>query len=285
VVACTPHPGFGTVRIERPAYVQVVDLSTCRQHTEPLPKRAPVKVVVHRTGSTGTQTIVSAGKPVLTIHERFGKDTPAGEPGPILLLGSSPDRKWILYSIDPMGSASIVADGVAIRAVSTSGGRSFPVAFGLGSDSYRAWCGGKLVMTAGGDRITTHHKWLVVTGPPDWRARVILRDPRSAFASLVCSPDGRSVVVESAPATGLNMNARSPWSIWRVALDGTRTRLTTPPRGISDESPQVLGSTVYFVRNESLYALRGGRIVGPLLRMPHQDQFFGHAWWAYTVTR
>lgn len=256
-----------------------VDLATCLTSKAP---PLPTSVVTVR-GTKNSQSIVFKGKVVLTVRERYGKDTPQGIPGPIMPLGISPDRKWILYAIDPMGSASLVADGVAIRAVSTAGGRSFPVAFGLGNGSYRAWCGGKLFMTAGGDRVTTHNKWLVVAAPPNWRARVLVKDRHAAFASLVCSPDG--VVVESARATGLNMNARSPWSIWHVGLDGKRTRLTTPPRGVSDESPQVRGSTVYFIRGGSLYALRSGKAVGPLWQMPHQDQYFGHAFWAYSVTR
>ena len=276
MVACTPHPGFGTVRFAHVA----VDLATCKHPSG-------LTVVLRQTEptvrvTTDSQSIVFKGKVVLTIHENH-KGFPAGSPGPIMLEGVSPNGKWILYAIDPMGSASLAADGLQLRAVSVTSGRSFPVAFGLLADGYRAWCNGKLFMTAGGDRITTHDKWLIVAGPPDWRTRVLAKDPKTAYGALACAPNG--VVVESAPATGLNMNARSQWSIWRVGLDGTRTRLTTPPKGVSDESPRVLGSTVYFVRGESLFALRGGKVVGPLLQMPHRDQYFGHAWWDYTVTR
>lgn len=284
MVACTPHPGFGTVRLERPALVQLVDLDTCKVRAEQPSKSSSVRVVVQRHGTSGSQTIVFHGKPVLAIRESYAR-IPGGTPGPIELFGISPDRRWVLYAIDPMSSASLAADGLQLRAAPVAGGPSKTVAFGLLADDYRAWCGGRLVMTAGGDRIATHDKWLVVTGPPDWRAHVLVKDPHSAFGSLACGVDGRSVVVESSPAGGLNMNVHAHWSIWRIGFDGTRTRLTKPPPGASDESPQVLGSTVYFVRARSLYALRAGKLVGPLLQLPAQDAYYGHREWPYTVTR
>ena len=70
--------------------------------------------------------------------------------GPIELEGVSPDRGWVLYAIDPMGSASLAADGLTLRAVRVTGGRSYTVASGLLYGDYRAWCGGRLVMTVGG---------------------------------------------------------------------------------------------------------------------------------------
>jgi hypothetical protein len=274
VVACTPHPGLGTVQY---AHVQV-DLTTCRARKVASPA-APAGAAVQ--AKRGSQAILFKGKVVLTIHERYGKDTPQGVPGPIMLEGVSPDRKWVLYAIDPMGSASLAADGLQLRAVSVATGRSFPVAFGLLYDEYRTWCGGKLVMTAGGDRISTHDKWLIATGPPDWRARVLVKDPHVAFGALACA-DGKSVVVQSAPASGLNMNVHARWSIWRVGLDGSRSRLTTPPRGASDESPRVAASVVYFVRRGWLYALHVGR----LLRLPPVTTgYYGHTAWPYQVTR
>jgi hypothetical protein len=225
-----------------------------------------------------SQSIVFKGKVVLKIHENH-KGFPQGSPGPIELFGTSPDRTWVMYAIDPQGSASLAADGLQLRAVSVATGRTLPVAFGLLSDDHRAWCGGRLVMTAGGDRISTHNKWLITTGPPDWHARVLVKDSHVAFGSLAC--DGDRVIVQSAPASGVNDNVHPRWSIWRVGLNGSRTRLTTPPRGVSDESPQVAGSIVYFVRGGWLTALHVGR----LLQLPPTEGYYGHTAWPYTVTR
>lgn len=236
-----------------------------------------VTVVYTRQGKTGTESIEYRGRIVLTVNESFAR-APAGMPGPIVPEGVSPDRKWILYAIDPQGSASLAADGLTLRAVSVATGRSRLVASGLLYDDYRAWCGNRLVMTAGGDRISTHNKWLIATGPPDWRTRVVFKDPRVAFGSLAC--DGNGIVVQSAPASGVNDTVHAHWSIWRVGLDGSRTRLTRPDAA-SDESPRVAGSVVYFVRRGWLYALHHGR----LLKLPPTDGYYGHTAWPYTVTR
>lgn len=224
-----------------------------------------------------SQSIVFKGKVVLKIHENH-KGFPAGSPGPIEVEGVSPDGKWILYAIDPQGSASLAADGLTLRAVSVATGHSRVVASGLLYDDYRAWCGRSLVMTAGGDRISTHNKWLIATGPPDWRAHVVFRDSRVAFGSLACDGDG--IVVQSAPASGVNDTVHAHWSIWRVGLDGSRTRLTRPGAA-SDESPHVAGSVIYFVRRGWLYALHHGR----LLTLPPTTGYYGHTEWPYTVTR
>jgi hypothetical protein len=277
VLACTPHPGLGTVVYRH----QAVDLATCRTAIGVvLRPKDPATV----RATKDSQSIVFKGKVVLKIHESH-KGFPQGSPGPIELFGTTPDRNWVLYAIDPQGSASLAADGLQLRAAPIAGGRTRAVASGLLYDDYRAWCGGRLVMTAGGDRIATHNKWLVVTGPPGWNARVLAKDPHTAFGALACGTDGNSVVVESSPASGPNMNVHAHWSIWRIGLDGSRTRLTTPPAGSSDESPHVLGTTVYFVRSGSLYALRGRELIGPLLELKPVDAYYGRRVWPYTITR
>ena len=264
-----------------------VDLATCRTAT----------VGRHGDGATvrvakDSESIVFKGKVVLTIHENH-KGFPAGSPGPIELEGVSPDGKWILYAIDPMGSASLAADGLRVMAVAATGGRSYTVAFGLVYDSYRTWCGSRLVMTAGGDRIANHDKRLIVSGPPSWQARFLVREPKRAFGSVACAPDGRSVVVQEEPAGGVDESStKSHWQLWRITLGGKTTRLTNPPPGYSDDSPQLSadGKTVYFVRSKndrgSLFALRNGKVVGPLLDLGlDRNEYYGHRDWPYRAVR
>jgi hypothetical protein len=288
VVACTPHAGLGTVSVpERPALVRRVDLSTCRTsstHLKVQPSASGAHLVVTRTGATGRQSIVVGARVVYSVRESYRR-IPGGTPGPIELFDSVDGGRWILFAIDPMSSQSLAADGLAMRVVSSRGGRVYPVAFGLPEPDYRTWCGGRLVLVAGGDRIATHNKWLVATGPPDWKPRVIAKSPRRAYGSLACAPDGRSIVVESAPASGPNMNVHAHWSLARVGLDGSQRLLTSPPAGLSDESPQVAGDTVYFVRGGRLYALAGRKLLGPLLRLPPTDAYYGHRVWPYGVSR
>jgi hypothetical protein len=199
-----------------------------------------------------------------------------------VLFGLSPDRKWILYAIDPQGSSSLAADGLTISAVSSSGGKPRTVEFGLADDRYRAWCGGRLVATAGGDRITTHDKQLIATGPPVWRATQLVRAPGRTWGSLACAPGGRAVVVQSQRADG-----DAHWALWRVGLDGSQQRLTSPPAGSADDSPSFARGTLYFVRSHagsgSLYALRDGKLLGPLVALGPDLGSFGNYEWPYSV--
>ena len=273
VVACAPHPGYGNVAIQRGALVQHVDLTTCRRWTTATKFVVPT-LTVEPDPPRGEDDILYRGHVIYSSPHRNG---------PIELFGLSPDKRWALFAIDPQGSASLAADGLTLEAVSVEGGGAHVVASGLLSDDYRTWCRGKLVMTAGGDRVTTHNKWLIVTGPPGWHARVLLRDPNRAFASLAC--DGDSVVVQEARATGLDESLlRAHWSLWRVRItDGKTTVLDTPPRGASDDSPRVArDGRIVFVRSRGdhgVLTVLGG---GPLLDLGSRPAYYGHRAWPFT---
>jgi hypothetical protein len=262
-----------------------VDLATCKHP-------AGTVVVLHPTQPTvraerGSQTILFKGKVVLKIHETYPKETPAGVPGPVEVEGVSPDGKWILYAIDPMGSASLAADGLTLRAIRATGGRSYVVGFGLLHAGYLTWCGNRLVMTAGGDRIAVHAKRLIVTGPPGWTARKLVGDSSVSFGYHVCA--GNGVVVQEQPSSIDANFFHTHWSLVRVGLDGSVTRLTRPPKGYADETPEIAGGVVYFVRsrhgNGKLYALLNGKVIGPLLSLGYSLGYYGYQDWPYTVTR
>jgi hypothetical protein len=285
-LVCTPHPGLGRVAYTQGATEHVVDLATCRETSRPAPRPGPVttpglRVAAERRGKSGSQSIVLDGRVVLTVRESYAT-VPAGAPGPIMLFGLSPDRKWVLYAIDPQGSSSLAADGLTISAVSSTSGKPRTVEFGLADDHYRAWCGGRLVATAGGDRITTHDKQLIATGPPVWSATQLVRGPGRAWGSLTCAPGGLAVVVQSQRASD-----SAHWALWRVGLNGSQQRLTSPPLGSADDSPSFAGDTLYFVRSHagagSLYALRDGKLLGPLVSVGPDLGSFGNDDWPYSV--
>jgi hypothetical protein len=288
VVACTPHPGFGTVRVQKPEIVQVVNLATCGVRTlrsRAKPTATPgLRVAVTRT----SQTIVYRGRTVLVVREDHSK-APAGMPGPIVLQGVSPDRRWIFYAIDPQGSASLMADGLVTRVISAHGGRSFPLGLALNYGDYRAWCGGRLVFTAGGDREATIHKQLEVAAPPLWRPHALTVLKGRAWGALACAPEDRSVIVQSQPAEELRSFFSTRWQLWRVGLDGRASRLTSPPPMYADESPSFgPGGRLFFVRSRRgvghLYALgANGRPVGPLLALGYSLGYYGANAWSYTV--
>ena len=262
VVACTPHTGLGTVVYGHVA----VDLATCT--TAPAPARQPAP-----GARVAGRAIVFHGKVVVQVRKGDS----------IALDGTTPDGRWIFYALDRFASASLAADGLQVRAIRAAGGRSYPIATGLVYGSYRGWCDGRLVMTAGFDRDTTTNKWLVTASPPTWRARVLVKSTQRAFGELTCTSNG--VIVQSTAAS--DEGYRSPhWSLWHVGWNGKLRRVTTPRKGVSDESPQYVGGVLYFVRSGSLFALRGGRLVGPLLRVPRvAPGFFGHTDWSYSVRR
>ncbi|MHB8470356.1 MAG: hypothetical protein ACYDCH_11485 [Gaiellaceae bacterium] len=114
---------------------------------------------------------------------------------------------------------------------------------------------------------------------------MLVRDPRRAFGSLACGADGKSVVVESAANSGPNDSARAYGSLWRVGLDGSTACLDSPPRGYSDDSPRVArDGTILFIRSRNgvgtVFALRGGRVLGPLLPAGSDGgAYYGHLPW------
>ncbi|HEY4413205.1 MAG TPA: hypothetical protein VGN06_09430 [Gaiellaceae bacterium] len=281
MIPCTPHPGLGKVTF---AHVQV-DLATCAQRRAvPVPPPSSDATVSTKRES---ETVLFKGKVVLTISERHNANGML--PGPLFCCELSPDKKWIFYAIDPYGSNSYAADGLMTRAIRATGGRSYVVSSGIGDTDYRAWCGGRLVVTAGTNRIATEHKWLVVTGPPDWKAKRLVAAPGRAFGSMVCSPDGKSIVVQSQPSSTNAYFFATHWALWRIGLDGSMTQLTHPPAHHADESPHFAGGVLYFARSikgvGKLYALKRGKLVGPLLSFGYQLGYYGHQIWPYAVTR
>jgi len=302
VIACTPHPGLGTVRLERPAIVRVIDLGTCRQQIfhRPAPKPSPAlaspdgrwRATVRIAHGNQTLQVVRNGHPpvfLLTLPA-WSLGAKNGSPGPIMLVGWTGDSQWVLFAIDPYNSASLVADGIRLEAVALGAGGRVHVAATLDYPDYRAWCGGRLVIVAGYDRIATHNKRLIVTGPPGWRVRPLIRAPGRAFGSVACAPDGRSVVVQSQRDSANGSFFATRWQLWRVGFDGRATRLTHPPAGYADESPRISSDgTIYFVRSKEgrgkLFALRGGKLVGPLLSLGYSLGYYGANAWPYTVTR
>ena len=93
---------------------------------------------------------------------------------------------------------------------------------------------------------------------------------------MACAPDGRSVVVQSQPASNDASFFTTRWQLWRVGLDGSRRQLTSPPAHYADESPRFSrdGRTIVFVRSRQgrgqVYALRGRKLTGPLLSLGYR---------------
>ncbi len=302
-VSCRPEPGLGSVSFVRRGATHVVDLTTCRERVVPGTnsrtelvsgdRRWAAAIRSSGRGTTAKQTIwvtnlrTHASRPVFSETQYYKQIGPGETAGPIVLLGWSGDDRWIFFSIDPGGSGSIQADGLTLRVVSASGGRARPLARMLLYPDYLAWCGGRLVFTAGTDRIATNNKRLLVAAPPDWRPRRLVAAPGRAWGSLACARHGRAIVVQSQTASNDARFFATHWALWHVGFDGSRRRLTAPPPGYADESPRFSpdGRALLFVRSHNgvgkAYALRNRRLLGPLLSLGYSLGFYGHQhWWA-----
>jgi hypothetical protein len=277
VLACTPQHDLGAVRYVRATLVHVVDASSCRDRVlgrnRPLPTRlAGVRI----RSSRAAQTLVVDGRPIFRETQRYRTIGPGDTPGPIVLLGRS--RRWIFFTIDPGGSASIAADGLVLRVIAARGGRVHELGAMLPYPDYLAWCGGRLVFSGGGDRLATSGKRLLVAGPPGWRPRPLVADRHRAWGSLACTPDGRAVVVQTQRESDDPSFFAARWSLWRIGLDGGEREVTSPPAGFADESPRYDGRTLLYVRS------RGGHGVLLPLGVPlgFDSGYYGHHAWRFT---
>src|SRR5919109_4103310 len=247
---------------------------------------ANVRVERRPGARTGTQSITVGGRAIYTVHESY-RQVPAGTPGPLALFAWSSDSRWLLFYIDPMGSESLAADGVQVRAISVHGGRPRPVVGMLRYPDYLTGCGRRLVAPAGGDRLATENKWLVLANAPRWRARTLVRSSARAWGSIACAPDGTRLVAQSQPVSHDFSFFATCWSLWSVRLDGSKTRLTAPPAGYADESPRWSrdGRSLLFVRSRRgqgrLFLWQAGRVRGPLANLGSSLGYYGHHdWWA-----
>jgi hypothetical protein len=290
-VKCPREPALGAVEFVRAGALHRVSLGDCSDRVvgrTPAERRIVLRspsgrlarVVVSPTATRGVRTfaITVDGRPL-----RAARD-------PIELLDWSPDSRWLLFAIDPMGSASLAADGLELQALRVSNGRAIRVATALIYEDYRAWCGNRLVLVAGGDRIATTNKRLVVAGAPAWRPRQLWADPGRAFGSVACAQHGRSVAVLSQPASDDASFFHARWQLWQVGLDGSRRLLDRPPAGYADESPTWLGAgALAFVRERqghaSLWVRRGGRVFGPLAPLGYSLGYYGHHDWGLAWRR
>jgi hypothetical protein len=142
-------------------------------------------------------------------------------------------RGRVLWWLWP-NSGSIAADGVFLYA------NAKRIASTLMYGDYVAVCGRHLALAVGGDRNSMHGKSIVFDG------RNVSRDPSRSWVSPSCNARGELVAAADPD------NTDGPWgnehrSLWQLLP--VRKRLTSPPRGWSDESPTVLANgSIVFVR-------------------------------------
>jgi hypothetical protein len=243
--ACSAQAALGRIALARRGVLHVVDLATCRERVVARGVQGQVRIT-----PSGRARVVPFDRP-LDSHDRrwrasvavtgnrktlrdtiWAKDLRTGKanavysagawgdtngllsPGPIVLLGWSGDDRWIFFAVDPGSSASIAADGLVLQVVSAAGGRPHRIAVMLPYRDYLAWCGGRLVLSAGGDRVAVHAKRLLVASAPSWRAAALVGSRGRSWGLLACRPDGRELVAQSQAA------APTPASSTRTGRSG-----------------------------------------------------------------
>jgi len=106
---------------------------------------------------------------------------------------------------------------------------------------FLARCGSKLAVAAGGDRYATHGKRIVLAG------RDLSRDPSRSWVSPACNTSGALLVAAAGRNWEEDRFGHEHRSLWQLLP--VRRRLTHPPPGWTDESPQVLAdNSILFVR-------------------------------------
>ena len=291
---CRPAAGVGEVRYTRGRFVHVLDASTCtdrlvRHAAEEKPRtvvRSPSGRVARIEGTPRSiaEYIVVDGRRIFRETQRYKTIGPGDTPGPIVLFGWSGDSRWLFFTTDPGASMSIAADGLTLRAISVTGGRVHKLGTMLMYSDYLAWCGGRLVWSGGGDRLAVHDKRLLTASPPDWRPRPLVPARGRAWGSVTCTPDGRAVVVQTQRESNVANFWLANWSLWRIGLNGSEQRLTSPAKTYADDSPRYAGTTLLFVRSHKGHGVLRTR-GGPLASLGFDTGYYDHHAWPYSVRR
>jgi dipeptidyl aminopeptidase/acylaminoacyl peptidase len=302
--ACPRAAELGTASFVRAARTHTVSLATCvdrvagraaRPQTARPQLRSPDGQLIATIRSTGSGR--SAKQTIWVTDRRTGRSRavasetqyythigPGDTPGPVVLLRISDDDRWVFFTVDPGGSGSIAADGLMLRTVSTTGGAVHKLGVALAYPDYLAWCRGRLVLVAGGDRVAAHAKRLLAAAPPDWGLRPVWNDRARSFGSVSCH-DGRLAVLSQRSSNDPSFFS-TRWQLWQIGPGGGRQELDAPPWGWADESPQWSrdGRSLLFVRerngNGRLMVWRSGRVFGPIASLGFSPGFYGHHDWA-----
>jgi hypothetical protein len=215
------------------------------------------------------------------------------------LLGLTPDGRWILFWRNPIGSASISADGIPLDALPLAGGTVVQIApLVLPDPDLVARCSRGIVFTDGGGRDAGLGKRLATASPPDWRATPFTPHQLS-FVSPTCTAKSSIIAAAAGPSRPARVFGEEGRSIFLLAPRNATLRGLTdpPPAGISDELPQFShdANFVLFIRSgpagadaespgELYLAPTAGRQttlpLGPFAQLGSTPDYYGHYDWS-----
>jgi len=224
---------------------------------------------------------------------------PSSLEGGFLDVGFAPDSRWVLFSVDPGGSADLPADGVPHYAAGVPAGGLHTIATFIGGND--AWCGGSLVYVIdNAGRFVTDGDGIATTSPPAWVSHAIVpAKGATSFSEFACRPGGggaATLALAGGPSSQDSPFGREDRSLWLApASPGARAQrlaASAPPRGDTDELPMwsANGHWLLFVRTRpsnisgqgTLEALdvSSGRLVGPIAAVGFTGNYYGTYGWS-----
>lgn len=184
----------------------------------------------------------------------------AGRPSnyDLLLAGWSADGQEILVYTDPLFSASLLADGTALWAISKSGEPRVLVEKMLVYPRGLDIAGDRLVVSQGGGRFGWQNKQIAQVSLLDGN-RISLTPDRLAAVHPAFSPDAQQIAYVAAPALPDHasstdiLNSLGQRRLWLMNADGSNQQTLTADDRYRDEAPRWSsdGQQLLFVRLDS----------------------------------
>ncbi len=159
-------------------------------------------------------------------------------PGPDV-AGWSPDSRWVLFWGEPLVQHPRKAAGRALDAVPAAGGDWQNVWNEmLPFDDFVAPCGHGMAIAAGGHRLVSQGKQVLLTSPPSWRFHNATNDYLRSWAWPSCSPDGKWLAVTAMANRAEPRFPSGVRSMWVMATDGSPRQRMDPPDLGALEAPR-----------------------------------------------
>lgn len=161
---------------------------------------------------------------------------------------------------------------------------------------FLTWCGDKLVLSGGVERVPSEGNQILLSGPPRWRFHNLSADFSRSWIWPSCSPSGRLVAATATPKRAEIPPGRGARSVWVLSIDGTRRARIAGSRGTAYELPRWSsdGRFLLVVRRDTRPDSPGllllvqidpssgktGEAVGPVARLGPAPGKEGHGDWS-----
>jgi hypothetical protein len=201
-------------------------------------QRAPSGTDIQVDGPLEIWQIGLEGDQIQSPRLVFESPTPPDEAGRFtpeqVVFGSwSPDGRFQLFWHGIL-SASIIADGMALRAIDTQASQALSLApVALPNPRYQSWApdSSALALTAGGYRSAQVNKWLDVFDVASGEVTTVISDTEQIPGIVAWSPKGDVIAYAAIPAVEASSDLADWMSFENRAIAGRRIYLLDPASG------------------------------------------------------